>query len=151
MPILWYTLLRHNTENSQQMFPEKELYSHSPNFHIHVSVSILHIPTINLPILLQEIWGHILGLHKTLTDTWMWKLGLRLRNFHKGIHKWDFPCSAVHPLSSKIEMVAKKKDFLFFTDHSKQTVGQLIKYSNIVQERCPFLITSLFKEHIFVI
>ncbi len=36
------------------MFPEKELRGHSPNFHIHVSVSDLSINTIDLPILLQE-------------------------------------------------------------------------------------------------
>jgi hypothetical protein len=30
-----------------------------PNFHIHVSVSDLYIPTIDLPILLQEICGPI--------------------------------------------------------------------------------------------
>jgi hypothetical protein len=40
--------------NSKQIFPEKELRSHSPNFHIHVYVSDLYIPTIDLPILLQE-------------------------------------------------------------------------------------------------
>ncbi len=28
--------------------------AHSPNFHINVSVSDLYIPTIDLPILLQE-------------------------------------------------------------------------------------------------
>jgi hypothetical protein len=54
------TLQRTNTENSKQIFPEKELRSHSPLFHIHVSVSDLYIPTINLPILLQEICGPII-------------------------------------------------------------------------------------------
>jgi hypothetical protein len=34
--------------------PEKEVRSLSRNFHIHVSVSDLYIPTIGLPILLQE-------------------------------------------------------------------------------------------------
>ncbi len=34
---------RSNTENSKQIFPEKELCGHSPNFHIHVSVSDLYI------------------------------------------------------------------------------------------------------------
>ncbi len=33
---------------------KKKLRGHSPNFHIHVSVSDLYIPTIDLPILLQE-------------------------------------------------------------------------------------------------
>ncbi len=43
---------RHNTtENSKQIFPEKEMRGASPNFHIHVSVSNLYIP--GLPILLQ--------------------------------------------------------------------------------------------------
>jgi hypothetical protein len=37
------------TENSKQIFPEKELRGHSPNFHIHVPVSDLYIPTIDLP------------------------------------------------------------------------------------------------------
>jgi hypothetical protein len=32
------SLQRHNTENSKQIFPEKELAGVSPNFHIHVSV-----------------------------------------------------------------------------------------------------------------
>ncbi len=56
---------------------------HNPSFHIHVSVSDLHIPTIDLPILLQEISGPIMGIYESLTDTWMWKLGLRPRNSQK--------------------------------------------------------------------
>ncbi len=40
---------RANTENSKQIFPEKELRSQSPNCYIHVSVSDLYIPTIDLP------------------------------------------------------------------------------------------------------
>ncbi len=51
----------------------------SPNFHIHVSVSDLYIPTMDL----QEICGPILGINKSLTDTCMWKLGLRPRNAQK--------------------------------------------------------------------
>jgi hypothetical protein len=47
-------LQRNNTENLKQIFPEKEMRGHSPNFHIHVSVSDFYIPTIDLPILLQE-------------------------------------------------------------------------------------------------
>ena len=39
------TLQRHNTENSKQIFPEKELRGRSPSFHIHVSVCDLYIPT----------------------------------------------------------------------------------------------------------
>ncbi len=52
------------------------------NFHIHVYVSDLYsfVPTLDLSILLQEICGTILGIYKSLTDTFMWKLGLRPRN-----------------------------------------------------------------------
>jgi hypothetical protein len=52
-----------NTENFKQIFPEKELRGHSLNFHILVSVSDLYIPMIDLPILLQEISGPILGIY----------------------------------------------------------------------------------------
>ncbi len=41
----------------------------SPNFHIHASVSDLYIPTIGLPILLEEICRPILGLYISLTHT----------------------------------------------------------------------------------
>jgi hypothetical protein len=55
-------LQRQNTEILKQILPEKEYLglSLSPNFHIHASVSDLYIPTIGLPILLEEIWGPIL-------------------------------------------------------------------------------------------
>jgi hypothetical protein len=62
-------LQRTNTENSNQIFPKKDVRGHSPNFHNHVSVSNLYIPTIDLPILLQKICGLILGIYKSLTDT----------------------------------------------------------------------------------
>ncbi len=37
------TLQRHSTENSKQIFLEKELRGLSPNVHIHVSVGDLYI------------------------------------------------------------------------------------------------------------
>jgi hypothetical protein len=46
-------LQRTNTEYWKQISQEKELRGLSPNFHIHVSVSDLYIPTIDLPILLH--------------------------------------------------------------------------------------------------
>ncbi len=36
------------TTNLKKLFPGKELRGHSPNFHIHVSVSDLYIPTMDL-------------------------------------------------------------------------------------------------------
>jgi hypothetical protein len=64
-----YKLQRKNAENLKQIFPEKEYRGLSPNFHIHVSVSELYIPTMGLPFLLEEICGPILGIYKSLTDT----------------------------------------------------------------------------------
>jgi hypothetical protein len=63
------TLQRKNAETLKQIFPEKEYPNLSPNFHIHVSVSELYIPTKVLPFLLEEICGQILGIYKSLTDT----------------------------------------------------------------------------------
>jgi hypothetical protein len=56
LPFLGGALQRHNTENSKQILPEKELGtgSLSPIFNIYVSVSDLYISTIGPPILLQE-------------------------------------------------------------------------------------------------
>ncbi len=49
-----YALQGHNTENSKQIFPEKDLRGNSPYSNVHVSVSDLYIPLIGLPFLLQE-------------------------------------------------------------------------------------------------
>jgi hypothetical protein len=71
-----HTLYGHNTENSKNIFPAKELRGLSPNFHIHVSVSV---PTIGLPILLQT------------RECGNWD---RCRAIpFLGILKWDFCCS----------------------------------------------------------
>jgi hypothetical protein len=69
VPVAVPALQRQNTEISKQIFPEKEYRGLSPNFHIHASVSDLYIPTIGLPILLEEICRPILGLYKSLSDT----------------------------------------------------------------------------------
>jgi hypothetical protein len=45
----------------KQIFPEKEYRGLSPNFHIHVSVRELYIPTMGLPFLLEEICAPILA------------------------------------------------------------------------------------------
>ncbi len=49
------TLQGHCTENSKQIFPGMKLCGHVPNFHIHVSLSLIYISTISPPILLQQI------------------------------------------------------------------------------------------------
>ncbi len=78
------TLQRHNNENSKQILSEKKLSCLSPTCHIHVYVSDLHYI---FPVCLfcyRKICGRILGKYKSLTDTWMWKLGLRPRNSFSG-------------------------------------------------------------------
>ncbi len=52
-------------KNLKQIFPEKEYRGLSPNFHIQVSVSELYIPTMSLPVLLEEICRLILGIYKS--------------------------------------------------------------------------------------
>ncbi len=64
-----HSLPRQNAENLKQIFPEKEYRGLSPNFHIHVSVSELCIPTVGLPFLLEEICGPKLEIYKSLKDT----------------------------------------------------------------------------------
>jgi hypothetical protein len=90
MPRLQWT----NIENWKQIYPEEELREQQSQFpHSCVCERFIYIPTIDLPILLQEICGPILGIYKSLTDTWMWEFGRR-KIPRKGIHKWDFRCSA---------------------------------------------------------
>jgi hypothetical protein len=100
------TLQRHNTENLEQIFPEKAMRGLSPNFHIHVSVSNLYIPTVGLPILLQAICGPVLGIHKSLTGTWMWYLGLRPRYSFSRNTYMGFPLQYTH--STLPKTVTKK-------------------------------------------
>ncbi len=64
------------------MFLEKELRSHNSNFYIHVSVSGLYIPTIDLPTV--NMWpdpGNLKNAHRY--STWMWELRLRPCNSQK--------------------------------------------------------------------
>jgi hypothetical protein len=82
-PPVLYTAKTKYRKISKQILPEKEYRGLCPNFHIHASVSDFYIPTIGLPILLEEICRPILRLNKSLADTSMWKLGLRPRSSQK--------------------------------------------------------------------
>jgi hypothetical protein len=65
---------QHCNKNPIYVFPEKELHSLSPNFHIHVSD--LYIPMIDHILSCSRIGIPIVGIYKSRTDIWMWKLGL---------------------------------------------------------------------------
>ncbi len=77
-------LQRHTTENSKQVFLQKELRGLSPKFQIHVFVSNLYFPWSVCLFCCRKIYGPIQGKYKSLADTWMWKLGLRPRNSFSG-------------------------------------------------------------------
>jgi hypothetical protein len=66
----------HCKENPIYVFLFWELRGLSPNFHINVSVSDLHIPRVGPHISCSRIGRWIVGIYKSLTDTCMWKLGL---------------------------------------------------------------------------
>jgi len=48
----------------------------SPNSHIHMSVSDLYIPRISTHISCSIMGWSIVGIYKSLTNTWMWNMGL---------------------------------------------------------------------------
>ncbi len=67
------------------LFSKQNYNDMSPSSYTHISVRDSYISRIGLSILLQPntVWGPILGINKLLTDTGMWKLGLRPCNSHK--------------------------------------------------------------------
>ncbi len=77
---------QHCNKNPIFVFPEQELWGLSPNFHIHVSVSDLYIHRNGPHIfrLQNRQTDHGNSVYTSLKDTWMWKLGLSLRNSFSG-------------------------------------------------------------------
>ncbi len=69
----------HCNENPVYVFLFWELRGLNPNFHSHVSD--LYSPRIGLHISSSRIGRPIVGIYKSLIDTWMWKLGLRPQSF----------------------------------------------------------------------
>jgi hypothetical protein len=65
----WIRTAKNQYRKLETNIPRKDLRGHSPIFHNHVSVSDIYIPTVDLPMLLEEICGLILGIYKSLTDT----------------------------------------------------------------------------------
>ncbi len=87
----------HNTEKSKQIFQEKELRGHQSQCpHSCVSVSDLHIPTMDLP---HSAAGRPVGRsweymnHSQTHECGNWDWGRTISR--KGLYKWVFRCSAI--------------------------------------------------------
>ncbi len=76
--------IAHCNGNFVYIFLFWELRGLSPNFYIHVSVSDLYIPRIGPHISSSRKGRLIVGIYNSLTDTWMWKLGVRPRYSFSG-------------------------------------------------------------------
>ncbi len=80
-----YTLLRHCTEKSKQIFPEIKLPRLVPNSCIHVQY--LRAIYISLPLLLQQNMWTDRGIYKILTDTYM---NVEIGNTAAQIYIWEY-------------------------------------------------------------
>jgi hypothetical protein len=76
------------------------LCSVSQFLHSYICERFIHFQDWSAYSAAGKICGPILGKYKSLTDTWMWKLGLRPQNSRQGIHKWDFPCSVEYSMTN---------------------------------------------------
>ncbi len=75
------SLQRHNTEKFLQNIPRKKLLGHSTNSYIRLFTWENYIfPRSVFHFCCRKIGGPTMGIHRSLTDTWMWKLGLKPRN-----------------------------------------------------------------------
>ncbi len=85
------------------LFPKQNCNVLSPTFYTHISVRDFYISRIGLPFCCRKICGPILGSytinHSQTHECGNWDWGRAIPR--KGIHKWDFLCSA-YPLYVKI-------------------------------------------------
>ncbi len=124
-------------QNFETNTPRKGISGLSPNFDIHASVGDLCIPTIGLPILLEEMCRTILGLYKSLTDTWMWKLGLRPRYSQKRNAKvgCSLQCESVisQQQNDNVKCQCTLQDF-----RGQLLIHCCLNVKNMANNSCPF-------------
>ncbi len=75
-----------------------------PNSYTRISWEIYIFPGFVCLFCFSQICGSILGIYKSLIDTWMWKLGMRPCISQKGIHTMGFSLQW-YPKSSRDEGV----------------------------------------------
>ncbi len=109
--IHWWTLQRINTENSNQIFPEKELRGHSPNLHIHILWAIYifwqSICLFCCRKYVDRSWEYINRPQTHGCGNWDWGRPIPI----KGTHKWDFRCSGTGIIFSTLENYQRHVSF----------------------------------------
>jgi hypothetical protein len=124
VPVLFFKALRaQGNENPIYVFLFWKLRGLSPNVHIHVSVSVLYIFPGSVHIFsCSRIGRSIMGIYKSLADTWMWKLGLWPCNSFSGDICFEFSvfclCSACYYMyleTCRLLLVGNIQDAEIFT------------------------------------
>jgi hypothetical protein len=130
----------HCKGNSVYIYLFWELRGLSPNFYIHVSVSDLYISRIGPHISFSRNGSSIVGIYNSLTDTWMWKLGLRPRYSFSGNICFKFSafflCSAI--LSRQCQHTSVLFNKLIRDSATKRSVTSLME--KCLTNRCLDLI-----------
>ncbi len=127
--------LLHCTENPIYVFPEMKLCGHVPNSYIHVSVSDLYIPGAVCLFSCSKTRRPILGIYKSLTDTWRWKL--------EGISPLIQPrCESKHgKICYLTQDVPRKKGFPKVQYVSRIGLHGHNDWCTVVKEECRNIIT----------
>ncbi len=100
-----YTLPRHNIENSKKIFPEKELRGLRPISTYICQWAIYTVYCISrwsvCLFCCGKICGPILGIYKSLSETWIWNWDWGRAFPFLETHKWDIRCSVENSKSER--------------------------------------------------